>query len=121
MSNPVTLVVGASPNPERYAWKAASLLQQHNHAVRLLGQKKGESAGLPISDAWPEPGTIDTVTLYVGPANQETLIPKILTLHPRRIIFNPGTENPDFIRRAQEAGIETEIACTLVLLTTHQY
>ncbi len=116
-----TLVIGASENPDRYAYKASTQLQEHGFKVFAFGLKPGFIGNVPIQTILPKETEIDTVTLYVGPDRQTDLIPEIIALKPRRIIFNPGTENPDFIKLAQDAGIETEIACTLVLLATESY
>jgi predicted CoA-binding protein len=116
-----TLVIGASENPDRYAYKAITQLQEHGFKVFALGLKPGFIGNVPIQTILPKETEIDTVTLYVGPDRQTDLIPEIIALKPRRIIFNPGTENLDFIKLAQDAGIETEIACTLVLLATESY
>jgi predicted CoA-binding protein len=116
-----TLVIGASENPERYSFKATTKLQEHGLKVFAFGLKPGFIGNIPIQTTFPEEIDIDTVTLYVGPERQTALIPEIIALKPRRIIFNPGTENPNFIKLAQDAGIETEIACTLVLLATESY
>jgi len=117
----LTLVIGASENPERYAYKASSKLQEHSFKVIAFGSKPGFIGNVPIQTTFPIGTEIDTVTLYVGSERQTALIPEIIALKPRRIIFNPGTENPDFIKLAQDVGIETEIACTLVLLATESY
>lgn len=117
----ITLVIGASENPERYAFKASSKLHEHGFKLIAFGLKPGFIGNVPIQTTFPIGTEIDTVTLYVGPERQTALIPEIIALKPRRIIFNPGTENPDFIKLAQDAGIETEIACTLVLLATESY
>jgi len=120
--NKKTLVIGASPNPDRYAYKAARLLTQYGHSIELFGKHKGEIDGKVIQNSFPEHiDDLDSVTLYVNPFNQEELEDKIIALKPKRIIFNPGTENPGFEEKAQEAGIQTEEACTLVLLHTGQY
>ncbi len=120
-NNKVTLVVGASTNPERYAFKAITQLKAHHHEVKAYGLKKGTVANTDIETTLPEASSIDTITLYVGPERQTELIIPLLNLNPRRIIFNPGTENPLFEEKAQAAGIRTERACTLVLLATHAY
>ncbi len=117
----ITLVIGASENPERYAFKASTKLQEHGFKVIAFGLKPGIIGNIPIQTTFPKETKIDTVTLYVGPQRQTAVIPEIIALKPRRIIFNPGTENPDFIKQAKDAGIETEIACTLVLLATASY
>jgi predicted CoA-binding protein len=116
-----TLVIGASENPERYAYKAVTKLQEHGFKVIAVGLKPGIIGETPIYTSIPNESKIDTVTLYVGPERQTLIIPEIIELKPRRIIFNPGTENPDFLKRAQDAGIKTEIACTLILLATESY
>lgn len=116
-----TLVVGASTNPERYSFKAANMLVDHGHEIELYGLKKGSVRGVEISSEWPEPDTIDTVTLYVGPNNQGAIAQNILDLKPRRVIFNPGTENKEFEDLLKQSKIEFEEACTLVLLTTNQF
>jgi len=120
--NKKTLVIGASPNPERYANKAARLLARHGHSTVLFGIKKGDIDGKVIENTFPEHiDELHSVTLYLNPANQQAFEDKIIALRPKRIIFNPGTENPAFEQKAQAAGIATEEACTLVLLNTGQY
>ena len=121
MQTPITLVLGASPNSDRYSFLATSLLHEKKYQVYPLGIKKGLIGELEIFQEWPKPGTIDTVTLYVGPAGQVEYYDAILSLAPRRIIFNPGTENPDLQALAASKGVETIIACTLVMLKTGQY
>jgi uncharacterized protein len=116
-----TLIVGASTNPERYSYKAANSLLAHGHEIELVGQKEGEIKGHEIKTNYPELEGVDTVTMYVGPTNQPNLYDYILKQNPRRIIFNPGSENPEFEQLAMEKGIEVEEACTLVLLATGQY
>ena len=121
MQSPITLVLGASPNPERYSFLATNLLKEKHHPVYPFGIKKGQIGDLEITNQWPDNGSIDTVTLYIGPAGQEEYYDAIISLAPRRIIFNPGTENPDLQALANEKGIETIEACTLVMLKTGQY
>jgi predicted CoA-binding protein len=116
-----TLIIGASINPERYAFKAANSLLAHGHEIVLVGQKDGEIQGHGIITNYPDFEGIDTITMYVGPRNQPVLYDYILRQNPRRIIFNPGTENPEFEAMAREKGIEVEEACTLVLLAIGQY
>lgn len=121
MKSPVTMVLGASPNEERYSFLATVLLNKKGYAVYPFGIKTGLIEGIPILNEWPKPGSIDTLTLYVGPSGQAAYYNLILELNPRRIIFNPGTENAALVKLAKEKGIETMEACTLVLLNTHQY
>ena len=116
-----TLVIGASENPERYSYKAIHMLRNHGHEVWAYGLKKGVVAGVEIMTEM-NPVSIDTVTMYVGPQNQDEILKKYIdTLHPRRVIFNPGTENRSFQSELEEKGILVEEACTLVLLQTGQY
>ena len=116
-----TMVLGATPNPERYAYKAVMKLKQYGHEVIAIGLKKGEIEGIIIQNDTAQYDGIDTVTLYLSPINQKPFYDYILLLKPRRIIFNPGTENIELINLANKNGIETEIACTLVLLSLGQY
>lgn len=116
-----TLVIGASENPERYAYKAITSLRSKDYPVCALGRKKGRVAGVTIATTPKEWGHIDTVSLYIGPQHQASFRAYLTTLKPRRVIFNPGTENDDFERALQQQGISTERACTLVLLSTNQY
>lgn len=116
-----TLIIGATTNPERYAFKAAEKLKQFGHPIIPFGIKKGEVAGETIINDWESFSDIDTVTLYVGPANQNDYISKIISIQPKRVIFNPGTESEASQNALREAGIEVEEACTLVLLSIGNY
>jgi len=116
-----TLVLGASDNPSRYSYRAVHMLKNHGHEVVPVGIRKGQVAGLDIHTDRPQENDIDTVTLYVGPQNQPAWYDYILGLKPKRIIFNPGTENEELERRAQQQGIRTEEACTLVMLSVGNY
>jgi hypothetical protein len=120
-NNKKTLIIGASENPERYANKAFHSLSKHGHEVFMVGNKDGAIDEIPIHKETLIFNDIDTVTLYLNPKNQESYYNYILSLKPKRIIFNPGTENPAFEDIAQQAGIETIEACTLVLLSIGQY
>ncbi len=120
--NKRTLILGASPNPKRYAFKATEMLSDYNHEVFPVGLRKGEIGGHSILTDTPSIENIDTVTLYVGPKNQPVYFDYILnTIKPKRIIFNPGTENEELEKRAQDKNIQTERACTLVLLSLGNY
>jgi len=121
MSN--TVVVGATTNPSRYAFMAAKKLLAFDHNIVLIGIKKGEIDGHHIQPIYEKPTieNVDTVTLYVGANNQKDHIPYLLSLKPRRIIFNPGTENPQFMEEAKKHNIEVEVACTLVMLSAGTY
>ena len=119
----ITLIVGASENPERYAFRAAQMLKQNGFSFLPIGIKKGKVLDQEILDLVqkPELKDIHTITLYLGPNHQEKWMDYLFSLHPKRIIFNPGTENPIFYSRAKAAGIDALNACTLVMLTTSQY
>ena len=119
--NKRTLVIGATPKMDRYSFKAAQLLQEHNHEVIPYGIKKGTIGTLEIQNQWPEKESFDTITLYINPKLQEQYSQKIIDLNPKRIIFNPGTENEELVRIAQKKEIQTLNACTLLLLRTNQY
>lgn len=121
MKNKKTLIVGASNNPERYAYKAAHSLVAHGHEIENLGTKIGVVAGKAILQGNPILENIHTITLYIGAAHQPPMYEYLIQLKPERIIFNPGTENIEFEKLANQAGIETLEACTLVLLATNQY
>lgn len=116
-----TLILGATPDPSRYAYLAANRLVRTGHPIVNVGIKKGEVAGVAIEKAETVHDDIDTITLYVGPQNQPPLYDYILATNPKRIIFNPGTENAELRRMARERGIETLSACTLVMLSTGEY
>lgn len=116
-----TLVLGASENPERYANMAMRLLQEFGHEVLAVGNKTGQVNGIPIVTGQPHFSGLDTLTLYLGPRNQVPLYDYIVSLHPKRVIFNPGTENPELQNLLDQNGIAWEEACTLVLLRTHAY
>lgn len=120
-NNKTTVVIGASPNTDRYSYKATVSLQNHQHTVYPVGLRKGSINGLEIITDKPAIKDVDTVTLYVGPDNQPYWYDYILSLKPKRIIFNPGTENPELEEIAAAQGIETAEACTLVLLSIKQY
>ena len=116
-----TLVIGASENPERYANKAVKSLQASGHPVHALGRKSGNIGPTSIVTEKKIIENLDTVSLYLAPQNQEEYLPYILELNPKRVIFNPGTENPELYSALADEGIEVEQACTLVLLATDQY
>lgn len=116
-----TLVIGASTNKERYAYKAISNLIGKSHQVVAIGNKPGMALDIKIeTEKLPFHG-VDTVTLYINPKLQRKYYEYILSLKPRRVIFNPGTENPEFYTLLNENNIQYEVACTLVLLATNQY
>jgi predicted CoA-binding protein len=116
-----TLVIGASTNKERYSYKAIHSLVDKCHQVVAIGAKKGMAFDIPIETEKLDFQAIDTVTLYLNPKAQEAYYDYVLSLKPRRVIFNPGTENPAFYKLLAAHDIQYEVACTLVLLATHQY
>ncbi|MBC6112575.1 CoA-binding protein [Pedobacter fastidiosus] len=116
-----TLIIGASPDPSRYSYKAAHMLKRFNHDIVNVGIKKGEVAGIEIEKPELIHHDIDTVTLYIGPALQSQYHNYILETKPKRVIFNPGTENYELEKLLDQNGIEPIEACTLVLLSTGQY
>lgn len=116
-----TLILGATPNPQRYAFTAAYRLNEKEHPLVLVGIKKGNVLGYTIQKEIPLDQEIDTVTLYVGPRHQAEYFDKLVNLKPQRVIFNPGTENPALEKHLKKNKIETIQACTLVMLATGQY
>ncbi len=121
--NKKTVVVGATTNPSRYAFLAAEMLTSYQHSIVPVGIKEGEVMGQPILNikASPKIDGVDTITLYIGPQHQPPYYDYLLSLQPKRIIFNPGTENPEFEKLAEESGVEAIEACTLVMLRSKQY
>lgn len=116
-----TLVFGASLKSERYSNIAINRLVKYNHETKAFGLREGEVAGVNIDTELLNYENIDTVTLYLNPKRQEQYYDYIISLKPKRIIFNPGTENPEFYKLLLDKNIEYEVACTLVLLGTNQY
>ena len=121
MAGKKTLVLGASDNPSRYSYLAINRLQANKHPVVAVGRKETEVNGIEVHKNPVAAEGVDTITLYLNPQNQVEYYDYILGLKPKRIIFNPGTENPELIQKAKQAGIEPVIACTLVMLSTGQY
>lgn len=116
------VVLGASPNPERYSHQAVRLLAEYGHRVIPVHPTAAEIAGMPAVASLPSiKDKVDTLTMYVNPERSAALAAEILALAPRRIIFNPGTENPALAARCRERGMAVSEACTLVLLRTGQF
>lgn len=115
-----TLVVGASPKPNRYSYEAVVRLKHHGHPVYAFGLREAEIMDVPIKTEWPSE-EFDTVTLYLNPNRQQEYYQRIIDLKPERVIFNPGTENPRFMDQLEKNGIEVEAACTLVMLSIGNY
>ena len=116
-----TLVLGASANPSRYSHLALQRLRSHQHPVVAIGKNKGMVGDIVIETEKKQWKDVDTVTLYLNPANQKEYYDYILSLKPRRIIFNPGAENEELAKLASDKQILPVEACTLVMLTTNQY
>ena len=116
-----TLVIGASTDPSRYAFLATNSLLKHNHTIELLGRNEGKIGEHEIKIGKPDLENIDTVTMYVNPKHQAEYYDYVLSLKPRRVIFNPGAENAEFEEILTKNNIEPIEACTLVLLSTGQF
>lgn len=116
-----TLILGASSKHHRYSNMAALSLLRRGFKIELVGKDKGEVSGIPIKQNIAEVSDIDTITLYLNPMHQTNYQDFILNLKPRRVIFNPGTENPAFQQKLIENNIEAIEACTLVMLSTGEY
>jgi uncharacterized protein len=116
-----TLLLGATPNPARYAYLATIRLRQYGHEVVPVGIRNGNIEGVEIQHGTPAIADIDTVTLYLNAQRQREYYDYILSLKPQRIIFNPGAENSELMRLANENGIETVEGCTLVMLSIGAY
>ena len=117
----ITVVIGASENTERYSNRVTRMLHQRNIPVVAIGMKAGEIDEVKIQIGFPKIENVDTVTLYVGEKNQPPYYDYIIGLKPERVIFNPGTENPEFEKKVRDAGIEVLEACTLTMLTVGTY
>lgn len=116
-----TLVIGASTDPTRYSFRAISMLRNYHHEVIGLGRDEGKVSDVELVNEWNPDWKVDTVTLYINPTIQPQYYDKILSLKPKRVIFNPGTENSEFQMLLTTNGIEAEEACTLVLLSLGNY
>jgi len=116
-----TLVLGASLKPQRYSNMAVRKLVNYKHETVAFGMRAGEEAGVTIDTELKDYKALDTVTLYLNPKRQIEYYDYILSLKPKRVIFNPGTENPELYDILKTNNINFEIACTLVLLSTNQY
>ncbi|MEO5947490.1 MAG: CoA-binding protein [Chitinophagaceae bacterium] len=121
MSEKKTLVLGASDNPSRYSYLAIQRLRKHNHPVVAIGRKNTSVGDITITKEKQDFENIHTITLYLNSRHQVEYYDYILSLNPKRIIFNPGAENDELEGIAEKKGIETLQACTLVMLGTNQY
>lgn len=116
-----TLVIGASQNPERYSNMVIERLLQKGFEVEALGREPVEIYGVTVQTGKVDFDDIDTVSLYLNKENQKEFYDYIISLNPRRVIFNPGTENPDFYDLLMKNNIEVDLACSMVLLASDQY
>jgi uncharacterized protein len=121
MNTKTTLVLGASDNPSRYSYLAIKRLRSHGHPVKAIGRKHSFVDETEIMTEKKPFEDIDTITLYLNPQHQQEYYEYILSLHPKRIIFNPGAENDELADLAAKKNIYTIEACTLVMLSTNQY
>jgi predicted CoA-binding protein len=121
MKNKKTVVLGATTKPERAAFKAVEMLVDKGHSVLAIGQNAGEVAGIKIKTKAIPLSNIDTISLYLNPARQRDYYNYIVEAKPKRVIFNPGTENPELYQLLELNNIKADVACTLVLLTTNRY
>ena len=123
VENKLTLIAGASADPSRYAYTAALFLNRQNLPFLPIGIKKGDVLGkeiLPLREK-PNLDEIHTITMYMNAGHQKEWEDYFLSLKPKRIIFNPGAENPDFAERAKSQGVSCINGCTLVMINTGQY
>ena len=116
-----TIVLGASPNPSRYSNLAIRSLRKAGHPVAAIGRKPATVGDVEVVTDKDPVADVDTITLYLNATNQKEYYDYILSLHPRRIIFNPGAENPELGALASAHGIQPIEGCTLVMLNTGQY
>lgn len=116
MINGKTVVLGASPNPIRFSFKAVKSLLRHEKEVVAVGFRKGLIAEEEILVGQPRVENVQTVSIYIGSSRQSDYYDYIISLKPKRVIFNPGTVNPEFMARLKNEGIEPVNACMLVML-----
>jgi uncharacterized protein len=116
-----TVVLGASPNPARYSFKAVKSLLRYGHEAVAVGFRPGVIFDKFIQRGMPEIGGVHTIALYIGPERQEEYYDYIISLGPQRVIFNPGTVNEPFMEVLRNKGIEVVEGCTLVMLDDGQF
>ena len=119
--NKKTVVLGASPNPIRFSHKAVKSLLRHEHEVVAVGFRKGLIVEEEILVGQPPIEDVHTVSIYIGSSRQTEYYDYIISLQPKRVIFNPGTNNPEFMASLNNQGIESVDACMLVLLNEEEY
>ncbi|MFH0895373.1 MAG: CoA-binding protein [Bacteroidota bacterium] len=116
-----TIVIGASPDPSRFSYKAVKRLTEDGHPVIAIGNKEGEIEGIKILNDKPNIQDVHTVTMYLNSSNQAEYVDYIINMKPKRVIFNPGSENDAFAAQLKQKGIEVDESCTLVMLSTELY
>ena len=116
-----TLVIGASTNPSRYSNMAVNRLLEKGHEVKAIGLRQGKINNIEIDTNLIPHKDVNTITLYLNPVNQKEYYGYIISLKPKRVIFNPGTENPELYELLKKNNISFEVACTLVMLATDQF
>jgi hypothetical protein len=121
MAEKITIVLGASPKPERYSFLAVKKLIEFKIPVIAVGLRKGEIMGIHIQKPFPEVSDIHTISMFVGPKNQSVYYDYILKINPKRVIFNPGTENSEFEEILTKQGIQVVRGCTLIMLGKGTY
>ncbi len=121
MSIKKTLVLGASSNPAQYSHLAVKKLLAAGHSVEAIGRDVFQIDGVQVANTKQQHEGIDTITIYLNKDRQKEYEAYLLSLHPKRIIFNPGAENPAFFAMASSAGIETIEGCTLVMLSVGSF
>ncbi len=121
MENKKTVVIGASTNESRYSFKAVKLLLKYAHTVVPLGIKEGTIKGYKIIIGKPKIENVHTITMYVGSKRQNDYYDYIISLKPKRVIFNPGTENPEFYNLLKKENIEIVQNCTLIMLNSNNF
>jgi predicted CoA-binding protein len=115
-------ILGASSKKDRYSYKAFQMLQDYGHTPLPVSPKLQELEGIKAyANIKDVPAGVDTLTMYVGPETSTKLQTDILNLKPKRVIFNPGSENVELEKALEEAGVHVIEACTLVLLRTEQF
>jgi hypothetical protein len=117
----ITVVLGASPNPERFSYKAVKRLASNGYPVVAIGKRKGNIENIPIITGQPAVSDVYTVTMYLSPLHQGEIFDYVLSLRPKRVIFNPGTESPELEEWLESYNIEIVHDCTLVMLATGTY
>ena len=118
----VVAVLGASPNTDRYAWRAQQALEEHHCRVVPVSARYDEVGGIAaVRSLLDIPETIHTVTVYLNPAHLAEYVDQIIAVRPKRVIFNPGSEAPEIIEKLEKNGIRVELACTLVMLRTGRF